>query len=121
MAIDMRPGCIAVMRPGRVCEASEPHAQGSISAELRSSFTTLQLVACPYPLVHIRSVSRPLINVRLRLLDDVWESLSRDAENVPVTDAQRNELDRRLADFESDTQDGLRWDEVLTHLRARKH
>jgi putative addiction module component (TIGR02574 family) len=33
---------------------------------------------------------------RLRLLDELWESLSQTPEAIPITAAQREELDRRM-------------------------
>ena len=55
---------------------------------------------------------------RLALLGDIGDSLS--AEDVPVTDAQRAELDRRLDDLEADGDLGLRWEDVLREIRNRR-
>ena len=33
---------------------------------------------------------------RLRLLEELWDSLSATPEAIPLTNAQREELDRRL-------------------------
>ena len=54
---------------------------------------------------------------RLTLLGEIWDSLS--PEDVPVTDAQRSELDRRLDDLEGDSNLGIPWDEVLRQIRNR--
>ncbi len=54
---------------------------------------------------------------RLALLGDIWDSLT--PEDVPVTDAQRAELDRRLDDLEDDRDLGIPWDEVLRQIRDR--
>jgi len=37
---------------------------------------------------------------RLRLLEQLWDSLSATPEAIPLTDAQREELDRRLDDLD---------------------
>jgi len=37
---------------------------------------------------------------RLRLLEELWESLSATPEAIPLTNAQREELDRRLDDLD---------------------
>ncbi len=55
---------------------------------------------------------------RLRLIDEIWESLSTSPASIPVTDAQREELDRRLDDLERDGR-GIPWTEVLAHIRTR--
>ena len=52
---------------------------------------------------------------RLRLLGDIWDSL--DPEDIPVTNAQLAELDRRLDDLDGDRNLGIPWDEVLRQIR----
>jgi putative addiction module component (TIGR02574 family) len=54
---------------------------------------------------------------RLALLEEIWDSL--EPEDVPVTDAQRRELDRRLDDLERDRDLGIPWVEVLRQIRER--
>ena len=56
---------------------------------------------------------------RLHLIDEIWESLSKDPASVPVTSAQREELDRRLDDLDRDGVVGIPWNEVLIRLRSR--
>jgi putative addiction module component (TIGR02574 family) len=60
---------------------------------------------------------------RLDLMEQLWESLRKDPSSVPLTDAQCQELDRRLDDLEADIQRGARlgipWDEVLQRIRSR--
>jgi putative addiction module component (TIGR02574 family) len=55
---------------------------------------------------------------RLALLEEIWDSLS--PEEVPLTDAQRAELDRRLDDLERDRDLGIPWEEVLRQIRERR-
>lgn len=56
---------------------------------------------------------------RLALIEEIWDSL--DPEDVPVTAAQRAELDRRSADLDRDIELGrplgIPWEEVLRRLR----
>lgn len=56
---------------------------------------------------------------RLRLLEELWESLSQNPEMIPITDAQREELDRRLDELDSEGPVGIPWDEVLHRIRDR--
>ncbi|HXV68150.1 MAG TPA: addiction module protein [Nitrospira sp.] len=69
-------------------------------------------------------MSEPAINIdgmtpeeRLRLLEQLWDSLS--DHDVPLTAAQREELDRRLDDLERDGPRGIPWEEVLERLEAK--
>ncbi len=71
-------------------------------------------------------MSKPAINIgdlspeeRLRLIEELWDSLSDKAGIVPLTDAQREELDRRLDDLERSGPEGIPWDQVLQQIRSR--
>ena len=54
---------------------------------------------------------------RLSLLEQLWDSLTATPEVIPLTDAQRDELDRRLDDLEVDCPVGIPWDDVLSRIR----
>ena len=56
---------------------------------------------------------------RLRLLDELWESLSQTPEAIPLTEAQREELDRRLNELDREGPVGIPWNEVLRRIRGR--
>ena len=56
---------------------------------------------------------------RLSLLEQLWDSLTATPEVIPLTDAQRDELDRRLDDLEVDGPVGIPWDDVLSRIRNR--
>jgi len=54
---------------------------------------------------------------RLALLGEIWDSL--EPADIPVSQAQRDELDRRLEDLESEGDRGIPWEEVLRQIRDR--
>lgn len=53
---------------------------------------------------------------RLVLVEELWDSIS---AATPVTDAQRAELDRRLADHDANPDDVISWEEVKSSISAR--
>jgi putative addiction module component (TIGR02574 family) len=55
---------------------------------------------------------------RLRMIEELRDSLSEQPESVPPTDAQRQELDRRLDDLERSGPTGIPWEEVLKQIRS---
>jgi putative addiction module component (TIGR02574 family) len=55
---------------------------------------------------------------RLDLIEALWESL--DDKDVPVTEAQRAELDRRIAGFEQDREQSISWHQLSAELRQRR-
>jgi len=55
---------------------------------------------------------------RLAIVQEIWESVVEDARAVPLTAAQRNELEKRWLEFQQDPEQGESWDEVLKSLRS---
>jgi len=56
---------------------------------------------------------------RLELLEQIWDSLAAAPESVPVTPAQRQELERRLDELDRVGPVGIPWDEVLLKIRGQ--
>jgi putative addiction module component (TIGR02574 family) len=55
---------------------------------------------------------------RLQLLEQLWDSLSEMPEAVPLTQPQREELDRGLDDDQQGP-GGIPWAEVYQRIRSR--
>lgn len=51
------------------------------------------------------------------LIDDLWESL--EADEMPLTQAQIEELDRRLATADQDAAQGKTFEEMVEGLRLK--
>src|SRR5260370_11738861 len=57
---------------------------------------------------------------KIELLDLLWESLEAEAENVPLSEAQRAELDYRIGRHEQNPSDVIPWEQVRAgRLRSR--
>ena len=56
---------------------------------------------------------------RLALIEELWDSLSADPANIPLVEAQAEELDRRLEDMNNDSSPGIPWDTVRARIRNR--
>lgn len=67
------------------------------------------------PAIDIHQLSR---GEQLELLDQLWETLGRDATTFPLTDAQRQDLDQRLDELEREGPQGVSWDDALSQIRA---
>jgi len=74
-------------------------------------------------------MSRPFDNLgigqlsvpeRLALIDDIWESLAETPEAIVLSDALKEELDRRIALHDADPQAGSTWEEVEERIRRRR-
>jgi putative addiction module component (TIGR02574 family) len=55
---------------------------------------------------------------RIQLAEDLWDSIPESAD-IPLTDAQRAELDRRLDDLEQHPDSGEPWEAVRARLYGR--
>jgi putative addiction module component (TIGR02574 family) len=61
------------------------------------------------PLSEILQLS---IDERIQLAQDIWDSIAAVPEAIALTDAQREELDRRLAAYEANPDEGIPWEEL---------
>lgn len=57
------------------------------------------------------------VSERMRLVDAIWDSISAVPEALPLTHWQRDELDRRLAEFETDPDSGATLEEAFARIR----
>ncbi len=54
---------------------------------------------------------------RLALISQLWDSL--EDNHLPLTAAQRTELDRRLASLDQDRREGITWATLKAELEQR--
>jgi putative addiction module component (TIGR02574 family) len=60
---------------------------------------------------------------RVQLVEDIWDSIAQEAnarvDALPLSEAQRTELLRRLADADAHPDDRIPWEEVRSELFKR--
>lgn len=56
---------------------------------------------------------------RLTLAQQLWDSLSEEVMRLPLTPAQRQEVDRRLEAHRANPQAAIPWEQVEAEVRAR--
>lgn len=59
------------------------------------------------------------VDDRLALVEEIWASIVADAKAFSLTPAQREELDRRVAEDDAFPDDIVPWSEVRASVRAR--
>ena len=64
-------------------------------------------------------IDRLSVEERLALVEELWDSIAESSADIPLTDAQRAELDRRLAEHEADPDDVVPWEDVKASITAR--
>ena len=64
----------------------------------------------------IMDFSRLTVAERIQLAEDLWDSLAEAPEVLELTDAQRDELDRRLAAHRADPEAAVSWESLRQDL-----
>ena len=54
---------------------------------------------------------------RIKLVEDLWDSIAADQKALPLTPDQRDELDRRLDAYEADRNKGRLAEDVVADIR----
>jgi putative addiction module component (TIGR02574 family) len=62
-------------------------------------------------------IRRLSVTDRLKLINDVWETLLEE-DPLPLSEAQAREIDRRLDAFRRDGDRGMAWEEFEEQLEA---
>jgi putative addiction module component (TIGR02574 family) len=56
---------------------------------------------------------------RLQLIQELWDSIAASPEELPLTEAQCEELDRRLEAYRRNPDGGASWDEVKARITTQ--
>ena len=56
------------------------------------------------------------IHEKLQLIEDIWDSVVMDADQIPLTQSQKQELDRRLASYQNIENEGESWEVVKRRI-----
>ena len=56
---------------------------------------------------------------KLQLVEDLWDDLASNPEEVPVHDWHISEIDARRQRLQAQPETGLTWDEVKRRIRAK--
>ena len=59
------------------------------------------------------------LDERIKLVEDLWDSIAAEQKALPLTPPQREELDPRLDAYDLDKNPGRRASEVLAEIRRK--
>jgi putative addiction module component (TIGR02574 family) len=59
------------------------------------------------------------VDDRVVLAHEIWDSVAADVERAPLTEPQRRELERRLADHQANPDDVVPWEQIKAEALAR--
>lgn len=64
-------------------------------------------------------LSKLPINERIKLVEELWDSIASDQKALPLTDDQKAELDKRLDAYEADGNRGRLATEAIAEIRHK--
>lgn len=56
---------------------------------------------------------------KLQLVEDLWDDLAAEPDDIPIHDWQRQELIRRKANLQNNSASAISWEEVKRRIRSR--
>ena len=56
---------------------------------------------------------------RMLLVEEIWDSIAEEAEQIPLTEVQRLDVQRRITAYEANPKAGSSWDEVKDRLQGQ--
>jgi putative addiction module component (TIGR02574 family) len=59
------------------------------------------------------------VDDRIRLMDAIWDGIDTNGPIPELTEAQKQELDRRLAEDDASPEDVIAWEDINAEIKAR--
>jgi putative addiction module component (TIGR02574 family) len=60
------------------------------------------------------------IEERIDLVQAIWDSIAAEADQLPLTEPQKRELDRRIAELDANPENVLTWEQIKAHVRGQR-
>lgn len=71
------------------------------------------------PTLKSLGIDRLSLAERILLVEDLWDSSAEETQQLPLTEAQQQDLQRRLATYKANPKAGSTWEEVKARLREQ--
>jgi putative addiction module component (TIGR02574 family) len=55
---------------------------------------------------------------RIQLVEDIWDTIAATPEQLALSEAQKDELDRRIEMYRQDTEAGISWQELKDKIQS---
>lgn len=70
-------------------------------------------------MIDMNEIRQLSVAERLQLVEDIWDTIAASPSDLPVSDAEKVELDRRWEAHQADPQ-GTPWRDVVERLASRR-
>jgi putative addiction module component (TIGR02574 family) len=68
--------------------------------------------------INLAEILKLPVAERILLVEDIWDSIAAIPEAIPLTEAQREDLDRRLEAYHRNPDEGSPWEEIKERVRG---
>ena len=72
------------------------------------------------PLLIPSDIKKLSLAERILIVEEIWDSVAAEQELLGVTEAQRNELDRRISSCDASPVQGRSWEEIKHRVKSSK-
>jgi putative addiction module component (TIGR02574 family) len=67
----------------------------------------------------LTAIASMSVEDRIRLVQAIWDSIAADQVHPDLTEAQKQELDRRMAELDANPNNVLTWEEIKARIRGQ--
>jgi len=67
----------------------------------------------------LKEIAKLTSDEKFQIVEEIWDDLNEHYKDIPLTEAQKKELNRRLDEYEKDPDNVLTWEEVKASIRRR--
>ncbi len=71
------------------------------------------------PTLQALGIDRLSVEERIALVEEIWDSIAAEVEQLPLTETQQQELERRLAAHQANPRNVVPWEQVKAEALAR--
>jgi putative addiction module component (TIGR02574 family) len=65
---------------------------------------------------HIVEILQLSVAERVQIVEDIWDSISRSPEELPLSETEKAELDKRLESYRQNPDEGIAWETLKRNL-----
>lgn len=66
--------------------------------------------------VQVAEILQLSVSERIQIVADIWDSIAALPDSLPVSEAERRELDKRLKSYAENPDEGIEWNKLREKL-----
>lgn len=70
--------------------------------------------------MQVQEILQLSIAERIQIVEDVWDSIALEPKSLPLTENERQELERRLQSYRENPDEGVSWDKLQRKITNSK-